>query len=256
MNILNALQQLRDDIKIWITNNLNALNSKIDEKTIPIDNELNSTSTNPVQNRVITNAINKISTFSGDYNDLTNAPNITEDESGNITVTDDLGNIIFKIDAEGAHTTSLTLNGQNIEEFINTKVGDSTGGILIETDPTIPAWAKEPTKPSYTASEVGLGNVNNTSDADKPVSTATQTALDNLKDELSESIVSSAEEWTVVDNNGNIVATISANGLETTAITTQNIIINGINIITELEGRIASLEERLANLQIAEEAEF
>ena len=36
---------------------------------------------------------------------------------------------------------------------------------------------------SATASDVGLGNVNNTSDADKPVSTATQTAL-NLKANL------------------------------------------------------------------------
>ena len=30
-----------------------------------------------------------------------------------------------------------------------------------ETDPTVPAWAKASTKPSYTASEVGLGNVAN-----------------------------------------------------------------------------------------------
>ena len=30
-----------------------------------------------------------------------------------------------------------------------------------ETDPTVPSWAKEPTKPSYTKSEVGLGNVDN-----------------------------------------------------------------------------------------------
>ena len=40
------------------------------------------------------------------------------------------------------------------------------------------AWAKAATKPSYTATEVGLGNVTNTSDANKPVSTAQQTALD------------------------------------------------------------------------------
>lgn len=39
-------------------------------------------------------------------------------------------------------------------------------------------WAKQATKPAYTKSEVGLGNVNNTSDKDKPVSTAQQTALD------------------------------------------------------------------------------
>lgn len=40
------------------------------------------------------------------------------------------------------------------------------------------SWAKQAAKPSYTKSEVGLGNVNNTSDKDKPVSTAQQTALD------------------------------------------------------------------------------
>lgn len=40
------------------------------------------------------------------------------------------------------------------------------------------AWAKEPEKPTYTASEVGLDQVDNTSDANKPISTATQAALD------------------------------------------------------------------------------
>ena len=30
-----------------------------------------------------------------------------------------------------------------------------------ETDPTVPDWAKEETKPSYSKSEVGLGNVDN-----------------------------------------------------------------------------------------------
>lgn len=30
-----------------------------------------------------------------------------------------------------------------------------------ETDPTVPSWAKEATKPSYTKSEIGLGNVEN-----------------------------------------------------------------------------------------------
>ena len=32
---------------------------------------------------------------------------------------------------------------------------DISGGIVKETDPTVPSWAKEPTKPSYTAKEVG-----------------------------------------------------------------------------------------------------
>lgn len=42
----------------------------------------------------------------------------------------------------------------------------------------VSTWAKSSTKPSYTKSEVGLGNVDNTSDTSKPVSTAQQTAID------------------------------------------------------------------------------
>lgn len=41
----------------------------------------------------------------------------------------------------------------------------------------VSAWAKASTKPSYTKSEIGLGNVNNTSDSSKPVSTAQQDAI-------------------------------------------------------------------------------
>lgn len=39
-----------------------------------------------------------------------------------------------------------------------------------------------PQSGDYSAALVGLGNVDNTSDADKPVSTATQTALDAKAD--------------------------------------------------------------------------
>ena len=126
MNILNAIKQLRDDIKLWTTNNLNALNAKIDEKTIPIDNELSSTSTNPVQNKVIKKAIDNIPRFSGSYNDLTDAPNITEDDSGNMVIADESGNIIFKADAEGVHTTAVSLNGETAatEKYVDDAVAN------------------------------------------------------------------------------------------------------------------------------------
>lgn len=42
-------------------------------------------------------------------------------------------------------------------------------------------WAKQPSKPSYTKTEVGLGNVDNTSDANKPVSTAQANAIAEAK---------------------------------------------------------------------------
>lgn len=46
------------------------------------------------------------------------------------------------------------------------------------------AWAKESVKPTYTATEIGLDQVNNTSDMNKPISTATQAALDGKVDKV------------------------------------------------------------------------
>lgn len=74
---------------------------------------------------------------------------------------------------------------------IPSKVSDLTNdkGYLTsytEIDPTVPAWAKAQTKPGYTKFEVGLGNVDNTSDIDKPVSTAQKEAIDeSVSDKLS-----------------------------------------------------------------------
>lgn len=41
------------------------------------------------------------------------------------------------------------------DDITNLKQNGGGGGIIAETDPTVPAWAKQPTKPSYTAEEVG-----------------------------------------------------------------------------------------------------
>lgn len=116
--------------------------------------------------------------------------------------------------------------------------GSGGGGIAVETDPTVPEWAKQPNKPTYTKEDVGLGNVDNTSDANKPVSAATQTAINELKEELSEAIESESEEWHIVDNNGNIIATIDASGFHTTEVAARNIIINGFDIEALIEAKV------------------
>lgn len=64
---------------------------------------------------------NEKSDFSGSYNDLTDKPEIPTVPTNISAFTNDVG-----------YLTSYT-----------------------ETDPTVPAWAKAPTKPSYTANEVG-----------------------------------------------------------------------------------------------------
>ena len=54
---------------------------------------------------------------------------------------------------------------------------------------------------SVTAAQVGLGNVNNTADIDKPISTATQTALDDKVDKV---YTATENHIAVFDNAGNI----------------------------------------------------
>lgn len=48
-----------------------------------------------------------------------------------------------------------TINGTTSDVVTAAKIVTDGGGITTETDPTVPSWAKESSKPSYTASEVG-----------------------------------------------------------------------------------------------------
>lgn len=57
------------------------------------------------------------------------------------------------VDLEGYATEQFVL------EYAQPKGEYLTG--YTEIDPTVPGWAKEPSKPSYTKAEVGLGNVEN-----------------------------------------------------------------------------------------------
>lgn len=281
MNILNILLRLRDDIKAWVTINLNALNDKINEKTIPIDSELSSSSTNPVQNKVIVNAINNIPRFSGDYNDLTNAPNITEDESGNMVIADESGNIIFKADSDGMHTTALSLNGESVatesyvdnaidaivfpevdltsyatEEYVTNAINsieipkvDFTGyATEIYVDNKVADLVNSAPEALNTLGELAIALENHEDAYDALLETvgskATKTELEDMKAELSESIVSESEEWHIVDNNGNIVATIDARGITTTNIVTQTITINGLDIEELIAARVQAYVDK------------
>ena len=54
-----------------------------------------------------------------------------------------------------AKKITKTINGTTSDVVTAAKIVTDGGGITTETDPTVPSWAKESSKPSYTASEVG-----------------------------------------------------------------------------------------------------
>lgn len=94
---------------------------------------------------------------------------------------------------------------------------------------------------AHNKAQVGLSNVDNTSDADKPISTATQTALDALKEE----IVTESDSWTIVDESGNIMLKAGqldndVVGLETTTIIAETADIANIYNKEEVDAALAA----------------
>ena len=65
----------------------------------------------------------------------------------------DLGSLAFK----------STVAKSDLASDVQTSLGKADNALqsYTESDPTVPAWAKAKTKPSYSKSEVGLGNVDN-----------------------------------------------------------------------------------------------
>ena len=63
---------------------------------------------------------------------------------------DNGGNIL-----NGTSGQILQSNGDGTTQWVNKPTTTGTGGIAEETDPTVPEWAKQSTKPTYTAHEVG-----------------------------------------------------------------------------------------------------
>lgn len=295
MNLLQAIKQLRDDLKIWATNNFNALNAKIEEKTIPIDNELDLNSTNPVQNKAIateiadinirvgnesvanqiTAAIEKIPTTDlSDYYTKEELDSSMEElklelsesivaEAEEWKIIDEAGNIIFSVDASGAHTTELTLNGESAatKSYVNeaisaiefpttdltdyaTKkyVDDAIDGVEIpkvdftgyatETyvDNKVADLVNSAPEALNTVGELAAALENHEDAYDALLETvgskATKAELENMKAEID----SETDKFYIADDAGNIIVSIDENGVNTTTVTAQNIVVNGNDV--------------------------
>ena len=106
------------------------------------------------------------------------------DNAGNLWVAGSIkcggGSGGYTLSPATADTLGGVMIGDNISVTADGTISVDLSGYLKADE--ISEWAKAENKPAYTASEIGLGNVDNTADADKPISTATQTALDGKAD--------------------------------------------------------------------------
>jgi len=119
---------------------------------------------------------------SGTYGSSTAIPVVTVDTKGRVT---NLSTQAVSIPSGSISVTGgdLTLSGNTGTAITNATLASSGVAAGTYTKVTVDAKGRATVGASATKSDVGLSNVDNTSDANKPVSTATQTAL-NLKANL------------------------------------------------------------------------
>ncbi len=106
----------------------------------------------------------------------TTAGQVLVKDSENRFEANNVENVLKEI-ADDLDKKADVVNLENGTIIVNRAVADKNGKdittyVAEETDPTVPSWAKNATKPTYTKEEVGLGNVDNTADIDKTVKEA------------------------------------------------------------------------------------
>lgn len=123
-------------------------------------------STNPVQSGGVYSALTNKLDKTGDGSNVT-AAFTAASARANIATGEKLSVLFGKIAKWFADLGSLafksTVDKSDLARDVQASLGkaDSALQSYTETDPTVPEWAKAKTKPRYSKSEVGLGNVDN-----------------------------------------------------------------------------------------------
>jgi hypothetical protein len=100
------------------------------------------------------------------------------------------------------------MNGWELDELHDVDISNPQNNDFLRYNSTFGTWKNH----ALTKTDVGLGNVDNTSDANKPISTATQTALDTIQVELDKNIE--------IALTGSNVTTTSATAVDVTGLVT------------------------------------
>ena len=134
---------------------------------------------------------------------------------------------------------------KNIGAGTGDGTGGGTGGITVEKDPTVPAWAKQPRKPTYEASEVGADAAGTASGAVAAHNTsgAAHADLRALIEVLTSRLNALADsDDTTLDQLSEIVAYIKSNRSLLDAVTTGKVSTSDIvdNLTTNASGKVLS----------------
>lgn len=188
----DTLKEMSD----WISSHessASSMNTQIQDNKKAIDNHVSNGDTHVTpENKTNWNKVSEKLDKTGDASNVTTGFTTATTRS-NLTTKEKLSISLGKISKWFSDLKTVAFSG-NYNDLSNKPTS------LPASD--VPSWAKASTKPTYTKAEVGLGNVDNTADANKSVKHAT--SADNVNGHTIESDV---------PENAFKNATSSANGL-------------------------------------------
>jgi hypothetical protein len=132
------------------------------------------------------------------------------------------------------------MNGWELDELHDVAIANPQNNDFLRYNSTFGTWKNH----ALTKTDVGLGNVDNTSDANKPISTATQTALNAKENTITSGTTGQyyrgdktfqTLNGSAVSNDSNVSGTSvkeALNIIKTVLDTTNVVAINGSNITT------------------------
>lgn len=164
-------------------------------QTITVDTQVIQGSTNPVQNGAIYDFVNSsVSTstayFIGTFNSLAEleaySGTVTNNDYAFVISSDSNGNTVYNRYKYNGETETWNFEyALNNSSFTAAEWETIQSGLTANDRTNYNNHLTNTNNPhSVTKTQVGLGNVDNTSDANKPISTATQTALNGKQDNL------------------------------------------------------------------------
>lgn len=221
-------------------------NGRISDISNELDDKAAATDLHDHHNKALLDA------YTGDYADLTNKPDIVDDDSGVFYIVDSNGNIICTIDADGLHTVEVTLNGEKVSEKLaslsNTEIDTSnlvdltstqiiSGSKTFTSPVSLQGGANIPSDKSLTwggllslvASATGMTGQATLTLPQETGTLATQEWVGENQSDFSgnyEDLTGAPDITTdeddnslyIIDANGNIICKVDASGIRTTGL--------------------------------------
>ena len=165
-----------------------ALNAKADKDSVYIKDDVDGLLDEKLNILVASETYATASNLTNHVNNKTNPHGVTKAQIGlgNVDNTTDLNKPISTATQSALDlkaNQSTTYSKTEVDSLISPKLNSATAATTYATITDLTSHINSESNPhEVTKAQVGLGNVDNTSDLNKPISTATQTALNNKAD--------------------------------------------------------------------------